>query len=339
MSEEQPVYVGNGPILPRVYSTHPEPQKPGWWTSHNGIVVDQSLMDTREAITHHAVVDNDRAALDYVTDYTSLVVAADGDLKLAVMFETDEPDAFAGDWGRFELNACHNFADSIAEFLGFGDLQNATRIILPDAMFDSTEFFKEAPVIVETFSADVLDRLLMTPSEIHRLSPRAFEELVAKLLNDLGYEVTLTPKQKDKGRDILAVFPTPVGSLLTIVECKKWRIDRPIPISIVRAVYGVMSHERASHAVIATTSRFTRNAYEFRDTVKYQLSLKVGDAIARWILDSKREIRRDVNTKKRGSIPSVSALSENCATNRATKGCENRFFGVIMCHVESQLNY
>jgi hypothetical protein len=28
-----------------------------------------------------------------------------------------------------------------------------------------------------------------------------------------------------------------------------------------------------------------------------------------------------------------------CATNRVTKACENRFFGVIMCRVESQLNY
>jgi hypothetical protein len=280
------IYLGEGNRVPRVYSTRPEAVRSTWWTENNGIVLDQSLLTEKEAVTHQGVIDQS-GDLDFMADYTSVFGEPDEGLRLAVMFETNEPDAFRGAWGAFEVEACRRFALSVAEFLGFVEGGAAKGIILPDRFFELPEFGKVLVPVITTCTDAVLEHLRKSPLDIHRLSPRAFEELIAGLLSHMGYRVTLTPSQKDQGRDVLAVLPTQLGELLTIVECKKWRRDRPIPVDIVRGVYGVLSHERATHAVIATTSRFTKDAQEFRDTVKYQMSLRDGDAIIQWILDMK----------------------------------------------------
>jgi len=124
--------------------------------------------------------------------------------------------------------------------------------------------------------------LAQEPSLMYKVHPRRFEELVAELFKRMGYEVTLTPTSHDGGRDVLAVRRDDVGTVLTLVECKRFRPDRKVGVALVRSLYGVVTSERASHGVIATTSSFTRNAKAFQQNLNYQLSLRDFNDLAKW---------------------------------------------------------
>ena len=120
----------------------------------------------------------------------------------------------------------------------------------------------------------VISRLATHPDMMHSLSPRQFEELVAELLSRDGMQVTVTPQSVDGGRDILAVQSDQYGDHLYLVECKKYAPNRPVSVEYVRALYGVVEQERATKAILATTSRFTGPAVTFQSSVRYRMTLR-----------------------------------------------------------------
>ncbi len=100
---------------------------------------------------------------------------------------------------------------------------------------------------------------------LYELSPRGFERLVASILANHGYKVTLTKYSKDGGYDVLAVAERRTGGdLRLIVECKRYRFDRPVGVSVVRELWGVIMTPGATYdrGIIATTSRFSHDASE-----------------------------------------------------------------------------
>jgi restriction system protein len=132
-------------------------------------------------------------------------------------------------------------------------------------------------------SSEFLNYLAQDPSRFHALTPRQFEEVVAELLDRQGYEVTLTPASKDGGKDIYAAKNDMLGSFLYLVECKKYDPERPVGVGIVRQLYGVAQLERATAAILATTSFFTRGAVGFQRELQFQLSLQDFYGIQRWL--------------------------------------------------------
>ena len=109
------------------------------------------------------------------------------------------------------------------------------------------------------------------------------KELVAELLAREGLEVQLTPSTRDGGRDILAFQETPVGKHLYLVECKRHMLERPVGVAVVRQLYGVITQERATAGLIVATSRFSRDALTFAETVRHQMGLKDYEAIKAWL--------------------------------------------------------
>ena len=132
-------------------------------------------------------------------------------------------------------------------------------------------------------SYELTNFLINNPDEIYNLSPRKFEELVAFLFEKMGYQVTLTQQTRDNGVDIYALKKEEIGDILTIVDCKKFKPNRPVGIDIVRNMYGVLNIEKASHGVIATSSYFTSGAKDFQRTFQYQLSIKDHADIIYWM--------------------------------------------------------
>lgn len=126
---------------------------------------------------------------------------------------------------------------------------------------------------LEQINDELIRRLAERPELMRQLDPRKFEELIAELLRDKGYDVTLTPRSRDGGCDIIAIRRDDIGSALTLVECKRYASDHPVGVEIVRGLYGVVCSENASRGLIATTSHFTRGARAFRDRHEYRLSL------------------------------------------------------------------
>jgi len=99
----------------------------------------------------------------------------------------------------------------------------------------------------------------------------------------MGYEVTLTQSTRDGGKDIYALMREDIGNILTIIECKKYNQNRPVGVDIVRGIYGVLNIEKASHAMIATTSYFTSGAFDLQRELQYQISLKDHVDITNWM--------------------------------------------------------
>jgi HJR/Mrr/RecB family endonuclease len=144
----------------------------------------------------------------------------------------------------------------------------------------------ESPILrvdFDVISQQLTEHLISNPDAIHQLSPRKFEELVAYLMEKQGYEVTLTKQSRDGGIDIFALKRDGFGNFLTIVDCKRYSEKNLVGIDLVRTMYGTLNIAKASHGIIATTSRFTKDAKVLAEDYKYQISLKDHADITQWI--------------------------------------------------------
>ena len=74
---------------------------------------------------------------------------------------------------------------------------------------------------------------------------------MAELYAREGFEVTLTKRTRDGGVDLFLVRYTSFGQLLTLVDTKRYRHDRPVGVGVVRELYGVVESLNASAGVVA----------------------------------------------------------------------------------------
>jgi HJR/Mrr/RecB family endonuclease len=109
----------------------------------------------------------------------------------------------------------------------------------------------QARVEVLEINERLIQYLAQHPERLQEIDPRKFEEIVADIFQDRGFEVALTPRTRDGGRDINAVYKSSLGSFLYLVECKRYRSSNKVGVEIVRALYGVKQRERATMGVLA----------------------------------------------------------------------------------------
>jgi HJR/Mrr/RecB family endonuclease len=124
--------------------------------------------------------------------------------------------------------------------------------------------------------------VLREPESLYRLPPRKFEEFIAAILEDLGWEINLTPATSDGGRDIIAVVPSEIGNLLCLVEVKRYRQDRKVGVELVRQLYGTVTHEEASYGLLVTSSSFSKEAMRFEQVHRYRIGLKDFGHVLEW---------------------------------------------------------
>jgi hypothetical protein len=132
-----------------------------------------------------------------------------------------------------------------------------------------------------------LPTLAACPEELLRCSPRDFEEVVAELLKADGWNVDVVVRSNASGPDIIACSSRLLDAvpLRMIVECKRVREDRPVDVDVVRKlVYWVNEEYGATLGMIATTSRFTREAKELAEAKhRWRISLRDQGAVREWI--------------------------------------------------------
>lgn len=145
----------------------------------------------------------------------------------------------------------------------------------------------ESPEIVApnltTTRSTLIETLKQQPHLIFQLSSRQFELLVAKLLAYRGFVIQVTRATHDGGKDMLASLDTGVIKFLCLVETKRYQKGRPVGVETVRELYGVMKDHGASHAMIVTTSFFSRYARDFAQRHEHQISLQDHGTLMRWI--------------------------------------------------------
>lgn len=122
------------------------------------------------------------------------------------------------------------------------------------------------------------------PELLKTINRRKFEELVAELFDGFGYEVELTQKTRDGGKDIIAIKRREVA-VKYLIECKRPDPGNPVSVSTVRALHGVRDDERATKAILVTTTHFSKDAEAFAARHEWQLELKEYQAIKSWLAD------------------------------------------------------
>ena len=138
---------------------------------------------------------------------------------------------------------------------------------------------------VEVFSAvseELLDRLAKYPEERFLLDARLFEETIAEILSRMGYDVRLTPRRGDMGRDVLAVLRTPVAPQLMLVECKRYGKKRLVGPEPVARLWYRLFDDHANMAMVVTTSGFQPVARKMARDRGYQIALKEGTDFIEW---------------------------------------------------------
>ena len=117
-------------------------------------------------------------------------------------------------------------------------------------------------------------------------NPRKFEEFIAGVYDQSGFDVELTPRSGDRGRDVIA-SRSGFGSVRFLEQVKAYKPGHLVTHDDVRAMQGVLSSDNnASKALITTTSEFQPNIYtspEFKKFIPNRLELKNGAKTLEWI--------------------------------------------------------
>ena len=138
-------------------------------------------------------------------------------------------------------------------------------------------------VVVQSINASLLQQLATSPKLLHSLESRKFEELVARLLEDQGCEVTLTKRTRDGGYDVLGRMKSGPADLLFLAECKRYSPENKVGVEVVRGLYGVTEAHRANLGLVITTSTFTRDAREEKLRIGPRIDLKEYSDLCAWL--------------------------------------------------------
>ena len=141
----------------------------------------------------------------------------------------------------------------------------------------------ESNIIVHNIDDEVKKYFKKHPHKLYDLNPRKFEELIASILKDLGFDVELTKTTRDGGRDIIASIRNAVTNFLAYVECKRFAADNKVGVGIIRKVAGVHYTRKPSKSIIVTTSYFTKDAIKEAESLENQLDLKDFNSIKEWL--------------------------------------------------------
>jgi len=155
----------------------------------------------------------------------------------------------------------------------------------------STKSLVTAPEVASAFlevNDELLRYLAKHPELLREVQPRKFEEIVAALLENQGFEVELTKQTRDGGVDIFAAQNTALGSHLYVIECKRYASHQKVGVELVQRLHGVALAKRATMGILATTSTFSKDAIDFASPLRYSLSLRDFNAMKDWLAGLKK---------------------------------------------------
>ena len=98
-------------------------------------------------------------------------------------------------------------------------------------------------------------------------APFDFEKFCARLCEEKGYQVTITPPVNDGGYDLLIRK----NDVRIIVECKCYAYENKIGRPLIQKLVGANQKIHADGMVFITTSDFTKEARDFSDDVGVEL--------------------------------------------------------------------
>ena len=145
----------------------------------------------------------------------------------------------------------------------------------------------------DALNSELYEHFATTPEQLYRLHWRDFEKLIAELMEAQGFQVEIGPGQGDGGIDLTLLQRDPIGDVLTLVQAKKYRPDRPIGLQAIQALHGAKEAECASGSMFITTSAYQPAAKRFASRQNVQMSLYVSDDVRQWCEEASAGIIED----------------------------------------------
>jgi hypothetical protein len=136
--------------------------------------------------------------------------------------------------------------------------------------------------ITEDFFEKLVTYFAAHPEELRTIDRRRFEELVAQIFREFKYEVELTARTRDGGRDVIAIKREEVN-VRFLIECKRPNPGKPVGVAPVRALLGVTTNERATKGILATTAHFTSGAKALFEQHRWELEARDYDGLTAWL--------------------------------------------------------
>lgn len=137
--------------------------------------------------------------------------------------------------------------------------------------------------LLEEVNEELLRLLSKSPDFLYQLPPRKFEELIARLFKDRGYEVSLTQATRDGGYDLIAKINDGLISTVLLAECKRYKKENKVGVEVVRGLYGVTESKRANQGLVITSSYFTRDAREEQLRIGNRIGLRDFNNLVEWL--------------------------------------------------------
>lgn len=142
---------------------------------------------------------------------------------------------------------------------------------------------KNTIILLEDINHELLLYLATKPQHLHELSSRKFEQVIARLFADSGYEVNLTKKTRDGGYDIFARVKDAFSEFIILAECKKYKPENKVGVEVVRGLYGVTEAHKANQGLIITSSFFTKDAQQEQLRIGNRIGLKDYNNLIEWL--------------------------------------------------------
>jgi restriction system protein len=133
---------------------------------------------------------------------------------------------------------------------------------------------------------EIIQLIQREPNTIHQIDWRKWEEVIAGAYRQAGFDVVLTPRSNDKGRDIIA-SSRGIGSVRFVDQVKAYAPGRLVTANDVRALLGVLTLEpNVSKGILTTTSEFAPGVLrdpEIAKLMPYRLELKARTKLLEWL--------------------------------------------------------
>jgi HJR/Mrr/RecB family endonuclease len=140
---------------------------------------------------------------------------------------------------------------------------------------------------------ELTEALSSCPKLMREITPREFEEVVSEIFRSKGFEVDLTQRTADGGKDIIAIHTDSLGIRNKyFIECKRYAEHKKVGVALVRALQGVKNtKDGPNKTILVTTSTFTQGAKNFVEheaSSKWDVTLADYNVLVGWLGEYKQ---------------------------------------------------
>jgi len=135
---------------------------------------------------------------------------------------------------------------------------------------------------------DIVELLVKDPRAMYELDWRKFEEIIAGAYTRAGYQVTLTSRSGDGGKDVIATRHDLGGGYVKFFDqVKRYTPPHVVTLEEVDAMIGVLNRDtNVSKGIVTTTSTFApelQQAKGIKELIPYRLELRDRFKLLPWL--------------------------------------------------------